>query len=189
MSEEENYGLEETASCLGDQYDKWKAAEKKKDQFKKRFFKLATEAVNEQPLAERVITVTAPDEETAITRAKQQNPTWATADEARQISAGSDTWEVLAVEDPAYKPFTFSQGGRDFKRQVNTGSPVLDDERLEEEDPALYETVTYIPEPERQLKDFKDLDAATLAKLAQYIYYGKPQVKLPAPTKTKEEDG
>jgi hypothetical protein len=44
------------------------------------------------------------------------------------------------------------------------------------------------PESQRVLRPLDSLDADTLAALSEYIYEGKPTVKLAAPRKAKAEE-
>jgi hypothetical protein len=114
--------------------------------------------------------------------------------------------------------FVNAADGKVYQRQVSAGSVYIDDERLREENPELWVKVTEIPnrdlilllldeydaserdpKPEvvldemwslegRVLKSLDSLDADTLAALSEYIYEGKPTIKLAAPRKAKAEE-
>jgi len=75
-----------------------------------------------------------------------------------------------------------------YSRQMNVGSPTLDDERLQKEDPQLWEDITYIPEPERTLRPLEDLTPEQLARIGDYLLKGKSVAKLAAPRKAKPEE-
>lgn len=75
-----------------------------------------------------------------------------------------------------------------YTRQISKAAPSLDDERLREEDPELWEEITYIPEPERVLKPLEELSPEQLAKIGEYLVAGRVSVKLGAPKKAKPED-
>lgn len=65
-------------------------------------------------------------------------------------------------------------------------SYMLDDERLQQEDPELYEAVTYVVE-QRQLKQIEDLTADQQAALQPYMY-AKGSVRFLAPRQASEEE-
>jgi len=75
-----------------------------------------------------------------------------------------------------------------YQKQIVAGSIMFDDKRLKNDHPDIYNKVTFIPEPERQLKPFEEIDDELLAILQDYIYEGKPIVKLAAPRKAKQEE-
>lgn len=179
--------LNEITEQLAEAYADWKSGEKAKNKFRDQFFDAVNATVAEGNLAEKYASVNAPDESAARDRLRKQNPTWLIY-ELRQ--GEGDLWEAVLTEDPSYVPFTYvnKELGLVFHKQVSSGSAFIDDERLAEEDPELYEAVTYVPEPERQLKNLEDLPPELLAKIADYIYEGRPTVKLTAPRKAKDEE-
>jgi hypothetical protein len=203
---------------LGKTYKLWKSAEKAKDDRKKEFFAAATKAV-EGEIGEMVVDVEAADEAALISFIEKQYPAHEMED-FRPNQEKTGWYEVILIERPDLKPFTFvnEEDGMVYQRQVTQGSPMLDDERLETENPDLYKRVTevvgfdYMKEiayeagvhqreldswfdnffdhfpPTRKLRDLGTLDPETLAELQDYIYMSKPVVKLAAPRKAKEED-
>lgn len=219
--------LKVVATRLGKSYLAWKANEAKKEANRKDFFALATEAMSETELAEDIVEVRAPDESKARDRVKQKYPAWIV--EAVQEHPKREGWfEVIISENPELLPFVYEAGFK-IKRSVSKGSPFIDDERLREEDPELWEEVTVLPykglleellynsgvdhrefeeeyegqEPywqrdwvkkvledhglRRQLRSLDDLDSETLARLQEYIYEGRPSVKLSPVTKVDSE--
>lgn len=160
---------------------KEKKAKAEKAKLRTRFFDKATEQERQGSLGERYAVVPAQDEKQARERIARYYSGFT-------ISAIRETdgdWEAILVEDPALVPFSIEVDGYIFERQIRSGSVMLDDERLKEEDPELYESIT------RQVtvvKPLDDLDKETLAKLASYIYTGQPSVALPAPKEAKPED-
>lgn len=172
---------------LAKAYESWKSGEKAKNKLRDEFFEAVNTTISEGSLAEKYASVHAPDEASARDRLKKQYPAW-TVDEIR--SGKGDLWEAVLTEDPAFVSFTYVNKELKvvFQKQVSSGSIYIDDERLAEEDPELYDEVTYVPEPERQLKDLESLPPHVLAKLADYIYEGRPTVKLAAPRKAKDEE-
>lgn len=88
------------------------------------------------------------------------------------------------------EPFEYvnKQDGMIYSRQISKAAPSLDDDRLREEDPELWEQITYIPEPQRTLRPLEDLSPEQLAKVGEYLVAGKVTTKLSAPKKAKPED-
>lgn len=179
--------LDAVTEQLAKAYESWKSGEKAKNKLRDEFFDAVNTEIGGNSLAEKYASVNAPDEASARDRLKKQYPAW-TVDEIRQ--GEDDLWEAVLIENPNFVSFTYvnKEIGVVFQKQVSSGSIYIDDERLAEEDPDLYEEVTYVPEPERQLKDLESLPPHILAKLADYIYEGKPTVKLAAPRKAKDEE-
>lgn len=159
-----------------------KEAKKEKAGLKERFFELATEKLAKEPLAERYASLPASSEEEACDRFAQYYAGY-TLDAIRPVEGQEGQWEAILIEDPALKSFSVEVAGRVYSRQIRSGSPLLDDERLQEDDPELYEAVT---ELKRVVKPLESLDDDTLAKLSNYIYVGRPTVALPAPKKAKD---
>lgn len=178
--------LKSVTEKLAEAYSDWKSGEKAKNKLRDEFFAAANEEIKSGNLAEKYASVDAPDEASARDRLKKQFPAW----EIEEIRNDKNLWEAVLVENPDFVPFTYvnKELGVVFQKQVSSGSVYIDDERLAEDDPDLYEEVTYVPEPERQLKDLESLPPNVLAQLADYIYEGKPTVKLTAPRKAKDEE-
>lgn len=174
--------VEEVVAELGAAYDQWKSGEKSKNDLKDEFFKLASQAVQGQERAYKVVVLEGISPGQAELLAVKYHPGWKVVN-TYQENGGS---KVVLEEDPDFMPYSFEHEGRVFQRQIVAGSPLLDDERLQEEDPELWEEVTFIPEPERQLRPLDELDPETLARLQTYMYEGKPTVKFPAPRASKD---
>lgn len=178
--------LKEVTAMLGSDYKFWKAAERDKNDMKDRFFELATEALQQETLATDVLVLEAKDADEAEELAKKQRPRYKIV----KLHKKGDQWVVIVEEDPALTPFIYvnPEDGMVYQRQVVEGSPMLDDERLQEEAPDLWEEITYIPEPERKLKPLDTLTGEQLAALQPFLYSAKPSVKLAAPRKAKPEE-
>lgn len=136
---------EEIVKDLAPAYKEWKGGEKSKNKFKEEFFDAITEYLEEhgEP-AESYLMVTAPSEEAAIESAMQQRPGWI-VDAVRPCDDIQDAWEVIVVEDPQYMSFTVEFDGQVWGRQVAEGSMMLDDDRIQAEDPDLWKAVTSYP--------------------------------------------
>lgn len=181
--------LDKVTNELGYQYRVWKGAEKKKEESKKQFFELVNNEVN--MLAERLVEISARDEAQAFDIVKMRYPRWIICDfRCTKVMESKRVFEFIIEENREYKTHSFTNptDGLVYTRQVVAGSPQIDDERLREDDPELYEAVTYVPEPERQLRPLDELTDVEMAKLSEYMYEGAPIVKLAAPRKAKPED-
>jgi hypothetical protein len=176
--------LEEITKELGLAHSRAKEWDKVKTDYRAEFFKIADES--HETLAEKVVSVDATSLAEAISMAEQQYPGWT------PLSANEteDGFDVRVKEDPKYKPFTFvnSEDGMVYQKQVVAGPVMFDDERFKEDYPDLYHVVTYIPEPKRELRPFEDLSDEQILIIQEYVYEGKPVVKLAAPRKAKEDE-
>lgn len=79
--------------------------------------------------------------------------------------------------------------GMVYTRQVVDGPQLLDDDRLEQEDPHLFATATIeLPWGVTMVRPFDTLHPDDLAAISKYLYRGAPTVKLPAPRRAKDEE-
>lgn len=170
---------------LGEAYNENKKWDKSKSEFRIKFFEIASK--QHETLATKIANVEAKDLGSAIEIAEQLHPGWI-ALSANEITTGE--YDVRMEEDSKFKPFTFinEEDGMVYQKQIVAGPVMFDDERLKQDHPEIYEQVTFIPEPERQLKSFDEIDDELLPILQDYIYEGKPIVKLAAPRKAKPEE-
>lgn len=175
--------LEELVKELADSYHLEKSAKKTKDELRKQFFGSVTKGFNESDLAEDLVVVDAEDEETALKEAELKHPTYS-AEAAREHPEAEGKFEVIIRERPEYKSFSISVNGEVWQRQTIVGAPVIDEVRLQQEDPELFEEVTTLP-TERVMKPLKDIDDIALARLQRYVSPGKITQKLPAPKEDK----
>lgn len=204
----------EVVADLAPQYTTWKSSEKAKNKFRDEFFKSITESIKEGELAERVVTIECGTTEEALDIAQKQNPLWAVV--SGRITNRGD-YEVLLRENPEYMPFTIEFDGKTWGRQVSSGSTLIDDDKLREENEDLWYEITEFPmedfvmdlmyesgmEPElvedfvskiavkhgikRVLRPLDDLPGEVLAQVQEYVYEGKPSVKLPAPRNAEKD--
>lgn len=136
--------LKEVVSKLGTSYRGWKDNEKVKDEARKEFFGLATEALRETTLAEEVVELPAKSLESATDLFEKKYPGWI-VEEVRVHPDKDGHFEAIISENPELMAYIFEHDGWRYKRQVTKGSVYVDDERLREEDPDLWEEVTEIP--------------------------------------------
>jgi hypothetical protein len=219
MPTTETHPLESITARLGMDYKAWKEAEGTKNGTKDEFFKAANTAI--EPDEKLVVTG---DEgrglskEDAISLLEKRNPGWVVED-IRVAPPGGAGWEAIMIEDVSLKAFTFvnKADGMVYQRQHVAGSPMLDDELIQAENPELWKKITTVPyeawikeviyhcnsedvdkefeaflefegAPERVLRPLNELEPELLAEIQPYIYYSKPSVKLAAPRKAKPEE-
>jgi hypothetical protein len=176
--------LEEITKELGIAYSNAKKWDKNKTVYRAEFFKIAAES--HETLAEKIVNVDAETLADAIAQAEKLYPDW-TPLSATQVENGFD---VHIKENPEFKPFTFAnpEDGMVYQKQVVAGAVMFDDERFKQDYPDLYNVVTYVPEPKRELRPLEDLSDEQISILQEYIYEGKPVIKLAAPRKAKEDE-
>lgn len=178
--------LAAVTSRLGKSYVAWKTAEKKKEKDRQDFFDLAIEQVDKSALAQMTVTIptgaVANDDE-VIAWLAEKYPKWTLV----KSEIRPEYIRAIIQEDPKYKPVTYINPTDKmvYTRQVQEGSPYLDDNALKAEDYALWVRVS---EETRTLKDIATLPAEDLAALQGYFRFKKPVVKLAAPRKAKPEE-
>lgn len=208
---------ESVVKDLAPAYFTLKKSEKDKDKYRKEFFAAITKWVKEnEDLAERIVEVEAPHEDAAIGYVEKYYPQWM-FEEIRHHPEKDGWYEVIILENPEYHPYTITFDGKEWGRQVASGSTLIDDDRIVEEDPNLWLEITEIRERDlvttlikgmglepdhykdlfedlvgdgvlhRGLRPLESLDETVLARLQKYLYEGKPVVKLPAPKNVKED--
>lgn len=178
--------LQGITNKLGSSYDMWKVWEKEKEATKKEFFNEVTKLLSEETPAQILEEVYASDADVARERAAKKFPRFKVLD---VILDKPGVYRVALEENPAYRSFQYvnEDDGMIYQKTVVEGSAILDDDRIKEEDPEFWEEISFVP-TDRQLKPLEELSSTQLAKLAEYMYAGKPTVKLTAPRKAKEEE-
>jgi len=179
--------LEEITKELGIAHSRAKDWDKTKTEYRKRFFEAAESWYSENSTpASKIIEIEASGLSDAISIAEQRNPGWV----ALSAVQNEGRYEVRMEENPSFKAFTFvnPNDGMVYQKQIVAGPVMFDDERFEKDHPTLYHVVTHVPEPERQLRPLDELSEEQIAILQDYIYEGKPVVKLAAPRKAKPEE-
>ena len=183
-SSEVNEELINITRELGIAHAEAKKWDKIKSEFRKKFFEIANQS--EDTLAEKIVFVEAESLADAIEEAEKKHPDW-TPLSGTQTENGFD---VRLQENVNFKPFSFANpdDGMVYQRQIAAGPIMFDDERFEKDHPAIYYAVTHVPEPKRELKPFEELSDEQVAIIQDYIYEGKPTIKLAAPRKIKEDE-
>lgn len=187
MTEKEPRTLEIVTRDLGEADAKEKRNKKLRDKHRLEFFSLAEKAVASKTLAQRAVSVAQFDsEDEAREYLSQHYPTWKIVN----FTVREDDVVAILKEDPEKQPFVFVNplDKKVYRKQVVTGGTLLDEEKLQREDPELWERITFVPEPEPRIKSSEDLDPDDYAKMQKYVYPGPPQIKLAAPRKAKEHE-
>lgn len=183
--------IEEITEILAGAYDLLKHAERQlkgttgkdaKPGLKKEFFDEATKA-QKDTLAQKSVVIDIDDFTKARERVLKLNPGWVITGDSGHPDGG---WQFGLEEDPVYKPYTYVNPSikKTFTKQVVNGSPYLDDEELREADADLWEQVSV---PTRVLRPLEDLTPEQLVQVQEFIYPGKPIIKL-APVRNAKPD-
>lgn len=169
---------------LGEAYRQWKDGEKEKEKLRKKFFDLARQE-NSKNLAQKSITIDTQNEDEAREYIAREYPTW----DVEKLEEKNNGYRAIIRESPNYRDFVFSNDddGYVYRYQVTEGATLVDDERLQSEQPDLWESIS-AEVVTRVLKPLDELTDDQLAKLQDYVYKGKPQVKLAPPRPIKDED-
>lgn len=169
---------------LGSAYAEVKKWDKIKSESRKEFFDAVSN--EHETLASKIVEVEADNLAQAIELAETYNSGWVALSAVEEGSG----YSVRMQENSEFKPFTYvnHEDGMVYQKQIVAGSIMFDDERLKRDHPDIYDKVTFVPEPERQLKPFEEIEDELLPILQNYIYEGKPIVKLAAPRKAKPEE-
>jgi hypothetical protein len=179
-----NKELIEITRKLGASYKESKKWDGSKNEFRKKFFEIANQQHN--ILAEKIILINSESFADAIKMSEKLYPGW-TPLSATQVENGFD---VRLKENADYKPFTFvnPEDGMVYQKQIVSGTIMFDDERFKQDYPELYDIVTYTPEPKVELRPLNELSDEQIAIIQDYVYEGKPVIKLAAPRKAKEDE-
>jgi hypothetical protein len=170
---------------LGTHYDQWKESEKRKNHLRDEFFHQINEELKQEVPPQIVVEFPTDDEEAALRQAQRQYIRHRVVSTA-PVEGG---FQVILEEDAELRPFTYinEADGRVYQRIISEGSPTLDDDSLQEENPALWEAITE-EVTERKLRPLEQLTPEQLEQLQPYISMPKPQVRLAAPRKAKDEE-
>lgn len=178
--------MSQVTKKLGQSYRQWKESEKEKNRLRDEFFRVATEACQEETPAQVVEQVEAQDEEECLRSAQRRFPRHKVLD-VREVSEGQ--WNVILEENPELKEFSYvnEEDGQVYQRIISEGAPSLDDEGLKEEQPGLWEAITQ-EVTRRELRPLEELTPEQQAALRPYLTMPKPQTRLGAPRRAKPEE-
>lgn len=175
------------------QFDKAHAeesdAKKRMAKFRKQFFDLIE--IPEKELARQTIFAVTEDPDRYVATLY---PKWRiiTAKVTDEGSAGQDAeWKLVIQEDPEKKTFQFINptDKKVFQRTVVESAPDVDLERLKAENPLVYESITFQPEPRpRELKALSDLTDDQKEIIKTYLDPPKLTNRMEAPREAKPEE-
>src|SRR5208282_2645642 len=151
---------------LGTRYEVSKTAAAELAAKKSEFYKaIDAEIVETETLAQQIVGYTGDPAECV----KVFYPGW------RVVSSDPEDNTAVIEEDPAFKKFVHvnPEDGKFYRRNISQEGPSLDDERLQQEDPALWKRIT---KPARVLKPFYTVSNKDLAALQAYFVPGKMTV-------------
>lgn len=173
--------IQEVTAEFGITYDVSKLSETDLKAIKAEFYRLLDEEVAAEKLAHKNVSVphsVDPDEWLA-----KFYPGWRFVDEEKKIG------KVVIEEDPSFKKRTYvnKEDGRVYGRTIKEGNPQLDDERLREDDPELWERITHVQET-RVLDDMDEISKGDFAKMKKYFVPGKLTVSMLTPRKAKPDE-
>lgn len=175
--------FENVTTDLGISYRLAKEADKRKSESRSKFFELINEQENEEPT--EFVFVKASSELEAVFRINKYRPAHRVVN-SREVDGG---YEFELQIDSKYRTFTYvnPSDGMVYSRQARSGSLHIDEERLRDENPELYERVTYVPQ-EPVLRDLDEIEDEDAAELAEYMYSEAPTMRLAPPRKAKPEE-
>jgi hypothetical protein len=177
---------EEIAVEIGEAH----SAKGKLEKLRKEFFDYIRDQKKATKLARRSVRVDKEKYELAAAeeRAVKLNPGY------RRITTveRDDHWKILLEQDPNFLGDSYITGSKDepgvvVTKTIRSGSSLVELDRLKQDDPDLYEQVTFIPPVDRQPKNPDELTEEQLAKLQPYLYEGAPTAALNV-RKAKPED-
>lgn len=166
--------LRRITTKFGRAYDRSKRYEQRKKDWQAEFFAACTQSViRERRLPKKY--VIASDKITAL----RDNPGW------RCLMDQGDTF--LLERDPNLIPYTYinPDDGMVYARGTQESGPSLDDERLQEEDPDLWNEIT---ETVRVVKDPSTWTEEQKAAVQDYMIPGTIKARLVPPRKAKPEE-
>lgn len=133
---------EQIIADLAPEYKSWKGSEKAKEKLKKEFFKAITEHIKEnEEQAEKVVEITASNEEDARTAAEKAYPLWL-VDDLRPSPDTEGAYDVIIVENPEFQTYTIEYNDEVWGRQIVAGSTMIDDDQIQEDDPVFYQSIS-----------------------------------------------
>lgn len=137
--------VKEIVADLAPAYKEWKGGEKTKNKLRDEFFEAITSKLQEDgEAAEDLIIVEATSGVEAIEEAQRRRPGWLVED-WRPSPDLDGSYEVIVVENPEFMPFTIEFDGQVWGRQITEGDSMLDNEKIEADDPDLWKRVTAYP--------------------------------------------
>lgn len=104
---------------------------------------------------------------------------------------GETEWKLILQEDPEKKTYQYINpyDRKVYQRTVVESAPDVDLERLRDENPLVYQSITFQPDPPpRELKSLDDLTDDQKDILKQYLLPVKLTNRMEAPRNAKPEE-
>lgn len=181
--------IEEVTRDFGIEHAIKAVAEREMAKLRKLFFNLID--IPEPKLARQTIFANTEDPDRYVATLY---PKWriVTAQVIDEGSAGQDAeWKLVIQEDPKKKTFVFINplDKKVYTRTVAESAPDVDLERLRQERPLVYESITFQPEPlPRELKALADMTEDQKEILKQYLDPPKLTNRMESPRPAKPEE-
>lgn len=161
-------------------------AKRRMEKYRKMFFDLIT--IPENELATQVIYVECDDPRSYVATLY---PKWKIKSKKLVNPAIPDEWKIIIQEDPSKKTFQFINrlDGKVYQRTVAESAPDIDMDRLKEENPDIWEAITFQPPlPDRELKPLDELNEDEREVLKRYLVPVKLTNRMEKPRNAKPEE-
>lgn len=168
--------LRKITTSFGRAYDRSKRYEQRKKDWQTEFFAACTQAIQRERRLPRKSVVTNESSDWV----KEQNPGW-------RIIDSDNRFTYLLEKDPNLVPYTYINPDTKmvYQRGTQESGPSLDEERLKDENPDLYNEVT---ETQRVVKDPSTWTEDQMEQIQPYLIPGTIKAKLIPPRKAKAEE-
>lgn len=182
--------LEQVTIEFGKAHAEEADAKTRMEKYRKQFFDLLKSAIPSSELARQTIYYEGEDPDAHIATLY---PKWKVL-KKELLDEFPAEWRILIEEDPERKSWIFVNpiNGYVFQRTVAESAPGIDLERMKEEDPFLYQTITVEPpKPERVLRPLSELKDMEKDLLKEYLLPPKltNRMEKPRPAKAEELEG
>lgn len=178
--------IEEVAQEFGKAHAEENDAKKRKDKYRLLFFDLIE--IPEDQLSRQTIYAECDNPEAYVA---SLYPKWRIISKKLVDEEIPDEWRLVIQEDPAKRNFVFVNplDNKVYTRTVAESAPQVDLDRLKEDDPDLYESMTFQPDPPpRQLKPLNSLDDDEKETVKRYLLPVKLQNRMEKPRDPKPEE-
>lgn len=177
--------LEDITTKLGNAYEKWKQYEKDEKKLKEDFFHAAVQQYDDPILREEWVDATS--EQEALKVAKKKFPEYFVT--GFKKGEGGTQYLLSLEENLNFRPFIYVNHSDKmvYKKTIQTGSALLDDKAIKDEDPELWMKITREP-VKRELIPLDELPDDIIVRMQKYVYRSSPIVKLDKPRKATDEE-
>lgn len=164
---------------FGEAYDVSKQADENKKDMKNVFFKALDEILEDEARPHKIVVV--PEGEDSSDYVKRLYPGW------RIFRATDDPQRVEIERDPSLMRYTFINptDKRVYARTTVEAGPSLDEEKLQREDPELWDEISeWVP----QVKDPSTWTPDQIERASRFMIPGKITTKLVPPRDATDEE-